>query len=110
MDLSRDFVEWFLSLAGGISFQGYTQLAYWDLYFKAYKIAHDDQMAAAKRLVQTRLFSSIVSLAYPVECVSTHTTGGGMVAIVWENGAVALADEPTLESYKGWVGEGVLHG
>lgn len=122
MKLSREFVEWFLALAGAASnltfyrlsdlltFEIYTQLYYWDLFFKAYKVSSFGQKGVASKLLQDRLRNGMVSLAYPVECVSTHTTDGGMIAIVWENGGVTLADEPTLETYKSWAGEGVLHG
>lgn len=102
MDLSRDFVEWFLSLAGGVSFQGYTQLVYWDLYFKAYKVSRNDQAAVAKRLVQTRLLSSIVSLAYPVECAFSRTTRSGIVSVVWDNHAVTTAAAPTEAAFENW--------
>lgn len=108
--LSLNFMDWFLKLAGEISFEAYAQLVYWDLYFKAYKILSDDQRDVAKKLVQTRLLSGIVSLAYPVERVFSRTVEkGAVVTIVWDNHAVTSADVPTEAAFENWLESDVVY-
>lgn len=69
MNLSPSFIEWYLALTGAVTFEMYAQMVYWDLFFKAYAVPHNDQRDTASNVLRTRLRSGMISLCFPLERV-----------------------------------------